>query len=176
LPPEETLLLLCLHGSKDGWDKLKLVVDVAQLLRVAPALAWERVWPLARQIHAERLVRIALRLADELLAAPLPKSLQTELRADDSLLKPLRHVHELMRGARAFDETVIARHAFFLQAQRHWWEKLRYCVRYAITPGSSEWRRVELPAALGFGYRLLRVARLTKLYGLRWLNWSAPEK
>ena len=42
LSPAETLLSLCLHGSKDGWDKLKLACDVAYLLHAGPELDWAR--------------------------------------------------------------------------------------------------------------------------------------
>ena len=176
LASEETLLLLCLHGSKDGWDKLKLPADVAQLLRATPAFDWPRCWRLARDIRAEQLVRIALRLADELLDAPLPDELRAALRADASLVAPLRHAAALLLNEQDAAETVIARHAFFLQTQRRWWEKLRYCARYALTPGSTEWQRIQLPASLSAGYRLLRLARLTKFYGLRWLTAGASEK
>ena len=168
----ETLLLLCLHGSKDGWNQLKTVGDVAQLISVSPALDWPRLWQLARLLNAERLVRIALRLAHELLAAPLPEALQSELLQDDSLERPLQHAYELLRHEQSHDETVIARHAFLIQAQKHWWGKLRYCARYALSPGSTEWRRVALPASLGLGYRVLRLARVTKFYGRRWLGWG----
>ncbi len=167
----ETLLLLCLHGSKDGWNQLKAVADVAQLIRVSPDLDWARLWQLARLLNAERLVRIALRLAHELLAAPLSEALRVELLQDDSLESPLRHAYELLRHEQSYDETVIARHAFLIQAQPHWWGKLRYCARYALSPGSTEWRRVALPASLGLGYRVLRLARVTKFYGQRWLGW-----
>ncbi len=166
----ETLLLVCLHGSKDGWNQLKTVGDVTQLICVSPALDWTRLWQLARLLNAERWVRIGLRLAHELLAAPVPEALRLELLQDDSLERPLQHAYELLRHEQSHDETVIARHAFLIQAQKHWWGKLRYCARYAMSPGSTEWRRVALPASLGLGYRVLRLARLTKFYGRRWLS------
>ena len=176
LAPEETLLLLCLHGSKDGWDKLKHAADVAQFLRAKPGLDWPRVWQLAGAINAVQLVRIALRWADALLDAPLPAATRTALRQDQSLREPLRHAHALLHSELAADEKVVARQTFFLLTHRCWWEKLRYAWRYALSPGPTEWRRVELPASLGLVYRLLRLARLTKFYGLRWLSAAYAEK
>ncbi|NOT61963.1 MAG: nucleotidyltransferase family protein [Acidobacteria bacterium] len=176
LPPAETLLSLCLHGSKDGWDKLKLVCDVARLLHAAPALDWTRLWQLAKLLQAERLVRIGLRLAHELLAAPLPTELRDSLSQDATLERPLQHLYALLRREQSYNETVLARHAFLVEAQPSWWSKLGYCLRYAITPGSTEWHRAALPASLGVGYRLMRVARLTKFFGQRWLWVGTAEK
>ncbi|HEY6086011.1 MAG TPA: nucleotidyltransferase family protein, partial [Nitrospira sp.] len=42
LAHEELLIVLCVHGSKHAWERLKWVVDVAELLR-AQRLDWEHV-------------------------------------------------------------------------------------------------------------------------------------
>ena len=41
LPPEELLVVLCVHGAKHHWSRLGWICDVAELLREYPRLGWE---------------------------------------------------------------------------------------------------------------------------------------
>lgn len=69
---EDTLFHFCLHGTIHRWRQLRLVCDVAELLYRHSDLQWEQLLEQARRLHSERLVLLALRLAHELLEAPLP--------------------------------------------------------------------------------------------------------
>jgi Uncharacterised nucleotidyltransferase len=41
LPPEDLLVILCAHGCAEFWHQLKLVCDVAELIRVHEAMDWD---------------------------------------------------------------------------------------------------------------------------------------
>ena len=69
---EDTLFYFCLHGTVHRWSQLRLVCDVAELLQRHSALDWERLMDRAERLHSERLFLLGLRLAHELLGAPLP--------------------------------------------------------------------------------------------------------
>lgn len=85
--PEDTLLLLCLHGSSHTWQGLAWIADVSEFVRAHPALDWERVLQGAARAKITRLVLLGLHLAHTLLDAPLPKGVQEVVRADPTLEK-----------------------------------------------------------------------------------------
>ncbi|MFB6230873.1 MAG: nucleotidyltransferase family protein [Salinibacter sp.] len=74
--PEDTLLHFCLHGTVHRWSHLRLVCDVAEFLRRPPEVEWNQLIGRADKLDSERLLLLGLRLAHELLGAPLPASIR----------------------------------------------------------------------------------------------------
>lgn len=70
LAPEALLIILCVHGSKHGWEALKWVCDVAQLLRAHNRLDWDWIFSISSMWRCRRLVCMGLSLAHLLLDAP----------------------------------------------------------------------------------------------------------
>lgn len=70
LEPEDQLLVLCYHGFKNRWDRLKYLCDVAELVR--RDLEWDTVLRRAQAMHSRRVVGLGLYLAAEVLDASLP--------------------------------------------------------------------------------------------------------
>ena len=72
LSPENSLLFLCLHGLKNSWLPLKLIVDLAQFVHAHPGLDWDRIdrradaWGLQRGLHT------GLRLAADYCGLVIP--------------------------------------------------------------------------------------------------------
>src|SRR6185503_974491 len=83
--PHELLLVLCLHGTKHYWSSLGWLVDVAELLRSHPQLDWEAIDAGTRELGCVRRVAVGLRLAQELLDAPLPAAANTLAGDPDGL-------------------------------------------------------------------------------------------
>ncbi len=63
--------MLCVHGSRHGWDKLEHLASVAELVRRSPSLDWAAVWHRADAMHCRRMVAFGLLLAHALFDAPL---------------------------------------------------------------------------------------------------------
>ncbi|MCI0622338.1 MAG: nucleotidyltransferase family protein, partial [Acidobacteria bacterium] len=74
LSPEDELLALCVHGQKHCWSRLIWISDLAQLLAAHSDLAWDQITHGARELSAERVLRLGLHLAHNLLQAPLPEA------------------------------------------------------------------------------------------------------
>jgi hypothetical protein len=74
--PEDTVLLLALHGMKHGWHQLGMVCDLAALLTTCPGLDWDVVQEQARQIKGQRMLLLALFLAQDLLEVAPPTPLR----------------------------------------------------------------------------------------------------
>ena len=82
LPPEETLLMLCVHGAKHLWCKLGWVCDVAGLLASAAPPDFHRAFELAGRCGATRLLHLGLLVAERLTGAPLPQNVSARIDAD----------------------------------------------------------------------------------------------
>src|SRR3989441_5051992 len=72
LSAEHLLLVLCAHGAKHCWERLRWVCRVAELLRGTPALGLSWMLAQARSLGVERIVLLGLRLAAGLVDVPLP--------------------------------------------------------------------------------------------------------
>ena len=83
--PEDTLLLLCLHGSSHAWQGLTWICDVAEYLRAHPGLEWKTFLQTAEQARLLRMTLLGLRLAYDVLDAPLPERALQVLAADAKL-------------------------------------------------------------------------------------------
>src|SRR6266404_5425126 len=79
---EDELVLICVHGAKHFWERLMWIADVAALVSRQTDIDWERVADSARAVGAERMLRTGLRLASDLLRAPLPDKVQAAVQAD----------------------------------------------------------------------------------------------
>ena len=88
LEPVDLLEVLCYHGFKNRWDRLKYIADVAELLRATPDLNWEAVYARARKMRSSRVLWLGLSLAEQLLDAPVPERVSRDVHAD-------RHVTSL---------------------------------------------------------------------------------
>jgi len=82
---EELLIILCVHGSKHAWERLKWIVDVAALIG-ARTLDWDRVLSTATRWKCRRMLLLGLRLAQQTMNAALPPGLWAAVRADADVM------------------------------------------------------------------------------------------
>jgi hypothetical protein len=78
----DLLEVLCYHGFKNRWDRLKYVADVAELLRATPGLNWDAVYARARAMRSSRVLWLGLSLAERVLDAPMPERVSRDVHAD----------------------------------------------------------------------------------------------
>lgn len=161
LGAEDLLLFLCLHGTKHRWASLKWICDVAELVGAQPALDWEAVGRRAAALGGERMLRLGLLLASDLLGARPPAG---------AAPPPDRAVRVLAAEVQAtlfapggpFDSHPGAGNLFYLKAMTSGWRRARYCLHVATIPTPEDWERLPLPANLAVLYY--------PLHGLRFLG------
>ena len=143
LSDADTLLFLCMHAAKDSYDRLRLVCDIAGLLRHRPGFDAAHVIRTAVEHGGARMLALGVSLAQTLYDAPVssprlqrfcaehcPAGLMH--RAVDLLLTPRRGIAGLMKRC-AFhrqirDHTQDALGTFFYQTElsiRTWLHRLR---------------------------------------------------
>jgi Uncharacterised nucleotidyltransferase len=166
LSSEDLLLVLCVHGSKECWSQLKWICDIAELLRTYPHLDWQEIEERSQMLHCRRMLLLGLKLAQELLQAQIPQSLQIAIVQDHRLPSLSQQVIY-----RLFPTDSSLPHSLTLPAScqttlfrlsvrdrpRDW---VQYFVWRLLIPNVRDRRFFKLPRSLSFLYYLIRPIRL----------------
>jgi hypothetical protein len=186
-PAEELLLILCMHGAKHGWHQLKLVCDVAELVRAHPELDWGQLGGRARKLGCERMLGLGLVLAHDLLGTVVPEGSVAGLRvhAIQTLFRKVyeRFLHQDPGGSDPEDKW-----AFYLAVRERLADRVRVCRGLGEIPPGTDWvvfplharlyhylamgllpnerdrDVVDLPAPLHLLYLVIRPLRLMRKY------------
>lgn len=167
LAPEDLLLLLCVHGAKDWWDRLEWVCGVAELVRNTQ-LDWPLLLARAAALSSARMLYLGLFLAHDLLEAPLPEWVWQRVGTDAAVRSLAATVGgRLFIAAEERCYSLSFRSAFHVRAKENMLDRLRYCFRLATTATYEDWEFVALPASFSFAYPFLRPLRLLRKYWLQ---------
>ena len=171
----DALLILCVHGSKHHWEKLKWICDVAECIRAQrDAIDWRALHQKASRLRAGRMLALGLRLAEDMLDARLPPEVSERLQSDRTLA-PL--VEE--RRAALFARAPTAQRprpnlGFYLRTKDGWQDRLRFSAVYVrqfaavlVKPTARDTTWVALPPPLEPLYYVLRPIRLLTTYARR---------
>ena len=158
----DLIIMLCIHGAKDCWERLEWVCGLAELVRSDAVINWDELLERARDAHCLAIVSMGLLLAHDLLDAPIPAAVIGRLQTPPDWL-----TSQIL--ARFFSDentpfTLAQRIRFHLQTKDSRREKLRYCFRLALTTTPVDWEMMSLPESASFLYFPLRVLRLIKKY------------
>ena len=167
--PEDTLVLLCIHGAKDFWERLSWIADVSELIQ-AHSLAWEEVFARSEAIAATRMLCVGLSLAGELHGAPLPAKVSDRIRRDKVAAFVASQVSLRTLSRDLAPLSAAGRFRFRSRMVRGHFAGLRYGMRLAVVPAEEDWEMIRLPASLSPFYLALRPLRLLRKYG--WISRS----
>lgn len=168
LSAEDTLLFLCVHGSKHLWERLGWVCDVAQLVRVRQQIRWDLVIRSAKETGAKRMLFLGLFLANDLLGARLPERVFREV-THDGMVRTLagdmkKRFFKGAVGPFGFVEQL----PFYLRMMERPRDKIRNAFAHALIlfmPTEEERKLLSLPDFLFPLHFLLRPLRLSIKYG-----------
>ena len=155
--PEDLLLLLCIHGWKHNWSRLIWVGDVVRLLD-GESINWARLMARAKREGTLGVLSLGLLIAHTLFDVPLPPSLIIENR-----IKQLSEVL-ITRMQSAQCCSYVEWHRFMLAARDSNTDRLRQMTSFLFTPGLGEYAACDLPASTAAGYKLIRLARVMRLF------------
>lgn len=163
LAPEDLLLILCVHGAKDLWERLEWICGIAELIRAHGDINWNAVRQHAKELGAERILFLGLFLARQFFEADLPDHV-VKMIEQPVVTSLAREVSEnLLRGNSAAPG-LRKRVLFHVRAKERFSDRLRYCARLLFTSTPVDWQIFPLPASLSFLYAFLRPFRLAKKY------------
>jgi len=162
--PQDLLLLLCMHGSKHGWDRLSMVCDVAELLRRQEEANGAALLARAAELRLTRLALLGLALAHTLLDAPLSPAIADAIERDAAARRLADQTLAQLAADPFGERSAPQRVAYRLRLIERWPERLAYGWDVLTAPTVLEWQWVTLPRRLAGLYRLLRPLRLAGKY------------
>lgn len=179
MSPEDSLLVLCIHGSKHCWERLAWVCDVAELIRTNPRLDWNAIVLRSEALKLEKAVLLGLHLANQLVEARLPDSVSANIRQDPgvrllSLLIRKRLFARVNRPMGLVERTLL----FGMTRERlaNKLPHLAYSFRRFFTPNEHDTTLLLLPRGIRFLYYPLRFLRLMMTRGLVVVNRLLSRK
>jgi hypothetical protein len=164
LSAEDEFVLISIHGAKHFWERLMWIADVAALIRNCPALDWKRVKKTAADVGAERMVRVALLLANRVLRAEIPKEMEREVAADSGCATIVRRIESWLPYAGNEPPPLMQRALFRFQMRGQLFAGARYLTRLSLTPTEDDWLGDSNPPAAALRESLRRPFRLAKKY------------
>ena len=159
--PEELLLVLCINGGNDCWQRLDRNCDIAELLAGHPEKDWAKIFDRAAAIGCLRMVLLGLRLASDLLGSELDSVAADRVMSDGRLESMVARVRRALFAASEGEvELATPGRALFHLALR---ERLRDRIAYILAqfePTVGDWAWMPLPDQWQFLHYLTRPFRL----------------
>ncbi len=168
LPPEELLLVLCVHGAKEAWSNLKMICDIGELLREYPDMDWERVVNEARRLRSERILFLGLLLVNELLDIALPEDVSQSVHSDTMIGQVAARVFQRLFSERPEVVNTVETYTLCLRLSESRRDKVSSTLHFlskGLRPNERDWAFWALPKRLSFFYYVLRPIRLVQEYG-----------
>lgn len=165
LPPEETLLLLCVHGAKHLWCKLGWIADVAGLLASPAPPDLTQTFVLAGRCGVTRLLCVGLLLAKRLAGASLPENVSARIDADLMAGSLSRKALDVVAKTPVNPDVDPARYLFYFKAKDCRLDQLLFAGRLMATLAAGEWNPSALPDVLSPLYYLFRPLHMAGRHG-----------
>jgi len=165
--PEITLVLLCLHGSKDFWERLSWIADISEMLLSHPDLDWEEVYRQADLSQSVRILHLGLNLAVEIFGTVLPPSIRERVAGDSLAAELTQSVSIRILGRDLAHLHSLNRFQFRRRLVPGFLSGIRYSSRLTFVPTEDDWEMISLPRFLSPLYLFLRPFRLLRKYGVR---------
>ncbi len=161
--PEDTLLILCLHGLYHAWEHLQMVTDTAAVIKSLKP-DWERTLDLARENRAERILFLGLLLANRMLSVELPEPVLARASSDRRAVAAARDA--LRRFFYFEDWADKARRFFFREAGMFpgLGNQARYFIGRLLTPNEEDLAGRPLTRLRLMILPFLRLIRLFRQY------------
>jgi hypothetical protein len=164
LSTEDELILISIHGAKHFWERLMWIADVAALVS-QQTIDWDRAMGAAREVQAERMLRVGLLLAKNTLGARLPVEVVNEVRADRAAVRIATQIARRLPVVDAEPFGLFGRAAFRMRMRAGLLPGVAYLLRLSLSPTEEDWvagaeeRRPRMLDAI------IRPFRLARKYG-----------
>jgi hypothetical protein len=165
--PEDTLILLAVHGAKHFWERLLWIADISELSQAALGVHWEKAFSLAKEMEVSRPLNLALYLAHRMLEAPLPDDVREKVLRDRVAKTLGDGICERFSMRAEAKLPVFSRFRFRVASRDSFLAGLRFAMRLATSPTEPDRADMPLPEGMSGMHRWLRPVLLMKRHGIR---------
>lgn len=164
LAAEDELVLISIHGAKHFWERLMWIADVAAIIQRNPELNWRNVRRSAADVGAERMVHVALLLAERLLLVAVPEPVKREADADAACGKIVQKIESWLPYAGEEAPALMQRALFRFRMRGQLLAGARYLTRLSLSTTEDDWSVESQAANQSLRESLSRPFRLIKKY------------
>ena len=164
LSVEDELVLICVHGAKHFWERLMWIADVAALISRQP-LDWDSALAVANEVGAQRMLRLGLRLAADLLGAELPAHVEATVQSDRAVAKLAAQIESRLAHRELHEIEIFQRAAFRVRMRGGFLSGLAYLLRLSLTPTEEDWTSGKEGERRPFVDAIRRPLRLARKHG-----------
>jgi hypothetical protein len=171
LSPEDLLIYLCVHGTKELWARLGWICDVAEVIQAHPDLNWTTIWHEAQRLQVQKMVLLGLLLVERVLGMETAALISVEITTEvQQLVNQVcdRIYYQPERSLKGLTWEKFSFHWLAMSRKR---DRLRYGLRglaaIAIKPFFNLFRPsykdqdfFPLPQRISYGYYIVRPIRL----------------
>ena len=150
--PEDELIILCLHGCKEKWSKLKWVVDVAEFINSHAGLDWGAVFARAESQGMARMVRLALSVSQQLLSLTLPDMVVRWLGEDKVVDVWAKQIAADFFNPAQNEISIYTPSLFHWKMRERFIDKVRYFVRTITQPRVQHFSSIKIPDSMFVAY------------------------
>lgn len=165
---EDCLLVIAAHHTMHVWNELRLICDVAGLIKDSSQIDFRQLFRRAEEVGSRRMLTVALNLAAIVFDLSLPLSAIEELKLDRlGRIVAKKLYQRLMTGAS--DNNRTGSMLLELICRDGWTERLRFLIAAAFQPSDNDFRFIGLRPPWLWCYFLIRPIRqiMTLLGSLR---------
>ena len=157
---ETQLLFSCVHQAKHNWSRLGWLMDLAALIRQAPAMDWQQIQNRAGSFGTARMIRVSLRLVQLLFQVTLPARITDWVTGDACSNKIAEKIlKRLLLADTKFDKPTPL-DPLFRASMESLADRAFYWFDTILRPTPLEWALLPLPDSLYALYYPIRVGRL----------------
>ncbi len=164
LSAEHEFILISVHGATHFWERLMWVCDVAAMVHNHPQLDWNLIRRSAAEAGAERMVRVALLLAERSLGVAIPKDMKNEVQRDSACLRLVRQIETWLPYAGFAAPSILPRAFFRFAIRGNAISGLGYLARLSLSTSEEDWSSESTAPRLRWAEILRRPFRLAKKY------------
>jgi hypothetical protein len=164
LSAEHEFVLISIHGAKHFWQRLMWISDVAAMVHNHPELDWKRICRSAVDVGAERMVRVALLLAERLLGMPIPEEMKSEVARDSAGSRLVRQIEAWLPYGGSAAPSIVPRALFRFRIRGNAFAGLGYLARLSFSTTEEDWSPGHAAPRSRFAEILGRPLRLAKKY------------
>lgn len=150
--PEDELIILCLHGCKEKWSKLKWVVDVAEFVSSHADLEWDAVFMRAESQGVARMVRLALSVSQQLLSLPLPDQVIAWLNRDAVASEWAKQIAADFFNPAQNEISIYTPSRFHWKMRERLVDRIKYFVRTVTQPRVQHFASIKIPDSMFVAY------------------------
>jgi hypothetical protein len=155
LSPGYSVLAVCINATKDGWQRMCFVTDLAHLVQNNRDLEWNSLVPAAKKMKVYTMLCIGIKLSNEFLGVQFPVEIREADIKKRKVVKLSRIYSQNLKAGKILYKKFSSQ-ILEIRTVDTVWGKFRYLCYYLFVPKISDLKDISIAGFLFLLYFFLR--------------------